>query len=88
VTSTSKIIRRTWRRSQGEVNLIIHNGKIIPYIPRKFKSHVLTNIPPTTMETNNIPSATTTVESHNQLTNNHESTSTAQDNAAENNTHS
>ena len=31
------------RRSQGESNLIIRNGKIVTYIPGQYKSHVLVN---------------------------------------------
>jgi len=77
-----------WHKGQGEVNLIICNEKIIPYIPRKFKSCVLINAPSITMETNDTPPAATTIESHSQHADNHDNTFTVQDIVAENITHS
>ena len=57
-------------KSQGENNLIICNGKIIQYAPKKFRTHVLINNPPTPVENNDTsaenndaPSVTVVAES-------------------------
>ena len=43
------------RKNLGETNLIIRNGKIIQYIPRKFQTRVLVNNQPTATTNRNTP---------------------------------
>jgi len=47
------------RKNQGERNLIIRHGKIVPYVPRTYRTRIITSsIPAAAPETNSRPAAT------------------------------
>ena len=47
------------RKNQGESNLVIRRGKIVPYVPHTYRTRIITNpVSATVPETNNRPTAT------------------------------